>query len=465
MTKRKKRLLNSLAECAVCLMFFLAGLPSARAQSGTALTLETALETALSRNNRLRAEQYAVRKAVWDRRRAWSFLMPTLSLNTQFIRIDDRTFAERDFSRYFPSELGVPQTQFQKSYFTSLDVSVPLFNGALFNGLRIAGAQQEMTQQRRAATRDRLIFEVITGYLNVLKSREVLALQREFLELSRLNLEKAERLYRANRYARTDVLRWKVEYQQQKSEVVTGESALRNAKAVLARLLNLPPGDTLSVEDRIPPSLLGESERLAQLSDTQILALIPSDDRDLIRVNLELTAAKSSEEISRLLYRNTYAAYLPNITLDYAHAWRENNTLALDEYTSKTVMIQFSLPLFTGFQNLSAVKSSYYQYRQTAEQIADQLQNTRLVLTETANRMINLKTQRELARATVEFNDHNYRVVSRQREQGLLSNIDFIDAKLNLQNARLNDVVTQYDLIAAMVELYNLLGKLDALIP
>jgi len=86
------------------------------------------------------------------------------------------------------------------------------------------------------------------------------------------------------------------------------------------------------------------------------------------------------------------------------------------------------------------------------------------MLTETVNKIINLKTQRELSKANVEFSEHNYRTVSLQKEKGLISNIDFIDAKLNLQNAKLNDISTNYDFISAMVELYYMLGKLNLLI-
>ena len=42
--------------------------------------------------------------------------------------------------------------------------------------------------------------------------------------------------------------------------------------------------------------------------------------------------------------------------------------------------------------------------------------------------------------------------------------MDFIDAKLNLQNAKLTDIKNQYDFIAAMVELYYLTGQLNSLV-
>jgi outer membrane protein TolC len=192
--------------------------------------------------------------------------------------------------------------------------------------------------------------------------------------------------------------------------------------------------------------------------------MIRLDNAALIQTNAALSAAKANEELNRRVYRGSYASYMPSVSLSYSHAWRENNTLALDEYSPKTLMVFFSMPLFSGFQNYASTRSAYYDYRRTQEEFTDQLQNTRFILTETANRLVNLKTQKGLSKATVEFSEQNYRVVEKQKERGVASNIEFIDAKLSLQNAKLNEITVHYDFISAMVELYYLLGKLGSVV-
>jgi outer membrane protein len=138
--------------------------------------------------------------------------------------------------------------------------------------------------------------------------------------------------------------------------------------------------------------------------------------------------------------------------------------MALDDYSPKTLMVNLSVPVFTSFQNYTQLKSSYYKYKENQENFFDQLQNTRYVLTETVNKLINLKTQNKLSKINIEFSERNYRIVEQQKEKGLVSNIDFIDAKLNLQNAKLSDISNYYDFITSMVELYYLLGKLEEII-
>jgi outer membrane protein TolC len=428
--------------------------------------MEEAIEKALVKNNLVRSSEFALNSAEWNTKHAWTLLFPTLKLNSRFTRIDQQSFAERDFRRYFPPELAsqIPQTVFQESYFTSLDVTAPIFNGSLINNLSVANASEDAALKINESTRENIIFQVISSYLSVLKSKEVLNIQKDYLDLSRLNYEKAERLYKANRYSKTEALRWKVEFQQQKSIVVSSESQSRSDMTILNRLINEDMFNALEVEKDIPTYLLAESERLQQFSDAEILDLIKLNDDELTNVNKNLSAAKSNEEVSWLLYKNSFTSYLPDISLSYSYGWRENNTLALDDYSPKTLMINFSIPIFTSFQNFTSLKSTYYDYKQNQEQFFDQLQNTKYILTETSNKLIRLKTQRELSKTNVEYNEHNYRIVETQKERGLVSNIDFIDAKLNLQNAKLDDINNHYDFISAMVELYYLLGKIESVL-
>ncbi|UCE05735.1 MAG: TolC family protein [bacterium] len=452
--------------------FILLSAISLQAQNKIYLTMEESISRALTKNNQVRASEFAIKKANWDKKNAWTLLFPTVSLSTRFTWIDDSTFALRDFSRYFrdmPEIPGIPsfeipQTVFQESYFTAFDVSMPLFNGSLLNNLFTANASKEMAIQLHESTRDNIIFQVISGYLNVLRNQEILKLQKEYLQLSQLNYEKAERLYNAGRYSKTEALRWKVDFQQQKSVVVTSESTLRSSMTILTRLINMDIDENVDFQAKIPQQLIDESERIATLSDNEILEMIRLNENELIQANAALSAAKSNEEISKSLYRNSYASYLPNLSFNYSYAWRENSTFDLDDYSPQTFMINLSVPIFTSFQNFTASKSTYYDFKKSQEEFLDQLQNTRFILTETANKLINLKTQRELSMANVEYNNHNYRTVEQQKEKGLISNIDFIDAKLNLQDARLNDISTHYDFISAMLELYFLLGKLEYVI-
>ncbi len=430
------------------------------------LTLQGSISRALQGNNQLKSSYYGLQKAKWDKFRAWTQFLPTANLNSRYMYIDDRTFEERDFRSYLPPELNdvIPQTVFQESYYTAIDVSMPIFNGVLLNGLRIANASKKTAQKMNESTRNNILFQVIYSYLDVLKSNDLLQLQTDFMNLAKLNYEKAKRQHIAGRYSENELLFWEIDHLSQQSSLINTESMLRTSKSVLTNLINMDMFTDFEVESTIPINILNEAEKFANLSTNRILELIKLSDDELIIANAALTASQLQTKLSKLLFKNTYASYLPNVDLLYSHAWRENNTLELDDYSPKTFIINFSIPLFTSFQNFSNVKSSYYDYRQSEEEHQNQLDNIRFILSETANKIIDLKTQRELSKLNVKYSQNNYRIIEQQKERGLISNIDFINTKLALQNNELTDITNQYDFISAIIELNYLLGNLDKVV-
>ena len=51
---------------------------------------------------------------------------------------------------------------------------MPIFNGAILNGLFIAKANEDAARQMSESTRNNILFQVISGYLNVIYSKEIL---------------------------------------------------------------------------------------------------------------------------------------------------------------------------------------------------------------------------------------------------------------------------------------------------
>jgi len=74
---------------------------------------------------------------------------------------------------------------------------------------------------------------------------------------------------------------------------------------------------------------------------------------------------------------------------------------------------------------------------------------------------MNIKSQLELLSSNVEFSESNYKIVEKQKEKGLVSNIDYIDAKLNMQNAKISYIGNSFNFIISIVELYYLTGKIE----
>jgi len=339
-----------------------------------------------------------------------------------------------------------------------------LFNGIIWNGIAFAGAARDAAKHQLSATQNSTVYQVIATYLNALYAQDILKLQQEYLELSRRNLSKAERMHQAGRYSRMEALRWKVDEQQQMSVVSQSASGKRSALSALARVTASPMNQNILIENQLPPKLTTESSRLQAFSEQELLAIIDLNESELVAANAALSAVEASNEMSRLFFRNSFASFLPNVNLNYSYAWYENSTIALDDYSPQTLSINFSWPLFSGFQDYTTAQANYYDYKRSQEQYNDQLKNLHFTLTESVNKLLNLKIQIQLAETNVEISQSNYTIVAEQKEKGLVSNIEFVDAKLNLQNAKISTLKNRYDFISAMVELYYLTGQLEKLL-
>lgn len=448
------------------LLFISTNIISSFAQTKSYLNMKEAIELALSKNHLIKAKQYELEKASWDVKRAWSQLFPVLSFNTRYNWIDAQTFAERDFRQYLPPELSeqIPQTVFQESYYSNFDLSVPLFNGVLINGLSVAYEQKSLSKSMNKAQKEEIIFNVISNYLTAIKNKRLLNVQEEFLNLSKLNYEKAHRLFLAGRYSRNDELRLKIDYQQQKSNIASSQAEFRNSILSLGNLLNSELDTSLVLDDKILSPLEIEFQRILKISQDEIFDLINLTEDQLIKANSKLRSLESSKKISRLLYKNSYSSFFPKINLNYSYGWRENNTLKLDDYSPKNLSINLNIPIFTGFQNYTQLKSTFYEYKKNEEEFNDQLLNTKLILNQVVNNIIMIKTQMDLLKTNLEFSKNNYNIVSRKRERKLVSNIEYLDAKLNMQNTEINMISTKYNLITSIAELYYLIGKIETMI-
>ncbi len=325
----------------------------------------------------------------------------------------------------------------------------------------IANTNKNIANKVIESTTNSILHQVITSYLNLLKSKKLLELQKKFTDLAKLNFEKAQRQELAGRFSENEVLFWEIDYQKQRSSLTSSKSALRMTETVLSNLLELEVNAHIEVDNNLPKLILEKSDEFTRMSDNQILDIVNLSDNELIKANAALSAAQSQKQISKLMYRNTQSSFLPTVNFGYTYAWRENNTLELDDYSPETYMINLSIPLFTSLQNLSKTRSAYYEYRQNEENYQDQLNNTRFFLSEITNRIIELKAQLHLSKLNVKYSANNYRIIEQQKDRGLISNIDFINTKLSLQTSELDDINNQYDFISAIIEMYYLLGSLD----
>lgn len=132
---------------------------------------------------------------------------------------------------------------------------------------------QEKTQISREAERSELRLDILqdaaVSYLNVLRAKTSLRIQRDNLKLTRSNLELARVRESVGSAARDEVYRWESEIANGRRAVLNDQAQLKQAKVALNRILHRPLEEPFLTEEANlhDPLLFGDLNRLFTFID------------------------------------------------------------------------------------------------------------------------------------------------------------------------------------------------------
>lgn len=132
---------------------------------------------------------------------------------------------------------------------------------------------QERTQLSREAERNELRLDTIqdaaVAYLNVLRAKTSLRIQKDNLKLTRSNLELARVRESVGSAARDEVFRWESEIANGRRAVLNSQAQLKQARVALNRILHRPLEEPFMTEEASlhDPLLFGDLNRLFTFID------------------------------------------------------------------------------------------------------------------------------------------------------------------------------------------------------
>ena len=204
------------------------------------LSLEDAIDTALSANTGLRITREGERSADAALRQA-------RGKNSISVGASDslRTSKASDASE-------------QASNGVSLSASLPLYSGGA-NEARIRageiGAHAARLTTERA--REELKYEVIAAYWNAAEAAKKIDVQRDSVDKYDAHLRNVNALYEAGAQAKIDVIRSSVELSNARQELIRAESSYEVNLAALRNLLNIDRSEPLQLTTEVTYEPLG----------------------------------------------------------------------------------------------------------------------------------------------------------------------------------------------------------------
>lgn len=302
--------------------------------AGVARTLREALQRAYTTNPVFMAQQRSVPAAAAVVDRARSGYLPRISAS-----------ADYGFSETTETSRGSSSTLRTRTrpHGIGLDISQTLFDGArTYNTVGQAKQQLTAAQETLREGEQTLLLDAVTAYLDVLRDRNILQLERQ----NQASLSEQYRLIRElfsfGDVTQTDVVQVQARVAESRARVSSADAALKGSEAIYEQVIGEKPTKLLSPApaDSLVPADLQAALREAILSHPAIRAALASADAAGAQVNVAM------------------GEHLPTVTVTGSLAQQNNTETIGERRLNGSVFGRVTVPIFSGGETVAKVREA-----------------------------------------------------------------------------------------------------------
>ena len=248
-----------------------------------------------------------------------------------------------------------------------LNLQMPVFDGLRsWRQLKYEKTNLNTLLYQVEAVKDDVTLNVITAYLQVLYSYEVLLTSKNQVELSNYEVMRQQALADAGKIAEIDLLEARSQLAQDELQVVTSTNDYTNAVLDLAQLLQLSSIDGFSVQ---------------VLIDNEALPIIPKAEevyRMALLNNNNIKASRNAITAANQYVSVARTGWIPSLSLNggigssfYTVSGFENMSFGsqMRENLTKMIGLSLSIPIFDGLSTHTNVKRARLQETQAKLQL------------------------------------------------------------------------------------------------
>jgi outer membrane protein TolC len=447
------------------------GLFFVRLQADTlVLDPELAVDLALKNNYQLKQQQEKLLELAAGKAVAFGSFLPQISLSGSYtrlgtvnqfemvtpvyrklpLRVYDPTGQIIGFTDSVPLPVGADTMTIplgsQDNYLFRATVQQTLFTwGKLINAYRIAGMSLEIQKAAYEQAKQQLKAQTVEAFYQALlaeKTRELLA--ESYDQLAR-HVAQAEKLYNEGLATRLDLMRARLSLTNLANQLDQIENGARLARSALCNLIGVDLETPLLLKSELEP---------------ESLAIDPNAATDSALKNRpELIQLRQALRIADLGVRIARTANLPTLFAAANYDYKKPVGFRDEWGRDWNATIGVSLPLFTGLTNLHKLKQAQSRFRQsrlTLEQVEQgvrlEVEATRATLLQEWRNIAYQEQNLTLAREAFQLAEQRY-------ENGLLSNLEFLDIQLQLTQAQVAHLTARANYQIARARFLQAIGK------
>ncbi len=411
------------------------------AQEPLQLTLDQALEIALSESNTIKIADMTVEKTGYAQKGSYAALYPNVSINGSYQRTLQKQVMVMDMGGQ-PMEIKVGR---DNNISTSASASMPLVNAPLWESLKLSGMDVELAVEQARSSKIGMIKQVKQAFYAVLLAQKSHDMMSQVYENAQKNYEKTEQRFNVGKASEVERLRAQVTMMNAEPNVSSAENAVLLATWQLKAVMGIDLGTEIEV--------------VGDLNDYTNEMLAPFASEDNLDGNSTLQQLDIQSRMLESTIRMQKKQYLPTLAASINYNYSAMGDDQLSWFPSSTAALSLTVPVFDGFQKRYNIKQSKVTKNMLELQREDTERNLRIAIRNYNDQMALCVTNFKAANKTVEAAEKSYQISEKMYEVGKTTLVELNDAQLALQQAQLNQAQAVYNFIVAKASLDELIGK------
>mgnify|MGYP002522262459 CR=1 FL=1 len=408
---------------------------------GLRLTLDQALEIALSENNTVKIADMTVEKTGYAKKGSYASLYPNVNISSSYQRTLQKQVMVMDMGGQ-TMEIKVGR---DNNISASATASMPLVNASLWESLKLSGMDVEMAVEQARSSKISMVKQVKQAFYAVLMAQESYNVMSQVYENAQKNYEKTMQRFNVGKASEVERLRAQVTMMNAEPSVSSAENAVLLATWQLKAIMGIDLGT--------------EVEVVGELKDYTENLLTPYILEDDLSKNSSLMQLDIQDRMLESTLKMQKKQYIPTLAASINYNYSAMGDDQLSWFPSSTAALSLSIPVFDGLQKHYTIKQTKVTRNMLALQREDTERSLRVAIRNFNDQMALCVKNYEAANATVSVAQKSYDISQKMYEVGKATMVELNDAQVSLMQAQLTQAQAIYNFMVTKASLDELIGK------
>ena len=453
------------------------------AETPVVITLEQALEIALSENVSVKVADMEITRTEYAKKGSYAALFPQIDMSGAYQRTIKKQvmYMDIDMSSLMGGGAGAGGEESQlpdgvenpetgegsassgssmsdglevgrwNSWSAGLSAAMPLVNAQLWKSLKISGLDVELAVEKARSSRLDMVTQVKNAYFATLLSKEAFDVYKQVYENAVQNLAETEKKYAAQKVSEMELLRAKTTVANSVPDVYNAEGSVILALWQLKAVLGVDLDMNLDVAGRLED---WSEHMFYDIHQHDSISL----DRNTTMKQLAIQAEMLAETIKVQQYAN-----IPTLSVAFNFSMNAmTNDFNFSEYRwtpYSVVGLSLNIPIFAGGKRYQQIRQAKNQYEQVKLQTVNTERQLKIAIRQSLNTMETNMKSYYAAKDAVAAAQKGYDIVEKSYQVGRSTLIELNDAQLALTQAQLAQSQAVYAFLTAKAQLEQTLGQ------